>query len=75
VLGPDGRRLAKRHGSVTLGDLAARGTSPDEVRGWLAGSLGLAAPGERVSMSELLARFDPVALPTEPWVVAPPEVD
>lgn len=32
VYGEDGERLAKRHGAVTLSDLAARGTGPDEVR-------------------------------------------
>jgi len=30
--GDDGERLAKRHGAVTLGDLAAQGTSPAEIR-------------------------------------------
>jgi glutamyl-tRNA synthetase len=29
--------------------------------------LGLAEPGERVSMPQLLERFDPVALPADPW--------
>lgn len=70
VLGPDGERLAKRHGAVTLADLAALGVGPDEVRSRLAASLGLAAQGEAVSMAQLLDRFDPSALPTEPWVLA-----
>jgi glutamyl-tRNA synthetase len=35
VLGPDGRRLAKRHGAVTLEDLAAQGEGPGKCwRGW-----------------------------------------
>ncbi|MBF6620853.1 MAG: tRNA glutamyl-Q(34) synthetase GluQRS [Patulibacter sp.] len=57
VLGPDGRRLAKRDGAVTLADRRALGETPDEVRGALAASLGLCAPGERPSPSELVARF------------------
>ena len=69
VLGPDGQRLAKRHGAVTLADLAARGVSGDAVRSRLAVSLELAVPGEPVSMAELLERFDPAALPTGPWVL------
>ena len=69
VLGPDGQRLAKRHGAVTLADLAARGVSGDAVRSRLAVSLDLAAPGEPVSMAELLERFDAMALPTGPWVL------
>jgi len=67
VLGPDGSRLAKRHGAVTLAD---RAESPAEVRGLLASSLGLAAPGSAPAMDALLAAFDPDALPTEPWVLA-----
>jgi len=69
VLGPDGSRLAKRHGAVTLADRAARGESPSEVLGLLARSLGLAAPGERPGLPDLLARFDPAALPREPWTL------
>ncbi len=69
VVGPDGDRLAKRHGAVTLADLATTGVGPDAVRSRLAVSLGLAAPGEPVTMAQLLDRFDPEALPTEPWVL------
>jgi glutamyl-tRNA synthetase len=60
VLGPDGARLAKRHGGVTL-----REVEPADALRWMASSLGLpavAAPGE------LLAAFDPAALPREPTV-------
>jgi glutamyl-tRNA synthetase len=72
VVGPDGDRLAKRHGAVTLADLDAAGAGPDLVRSWLAGSLGLAAPGEPVTMAQLLDRFDPETLPSEPWVFSRP---
>lgn len=71
VLGPDGERLAKRHGSVTRTELASAGVSADDLRSALAGSIGLAAPGEHVSASQLLDRFDPAAVPTEPWVFDP----
>jgi glutamyl-tRNA synthetase len=67
VLGPDGARLAKRHGAVTL---AERDESPAQVRGLLAASVGLAEPGAAPAMGELVERFDPAALPTEPWVLA-----
>jgi glutamyl-tRNA synthetase len=63
VLGPDGARLAKRHGAVTLADRAACGETPADVLGWMARSLGLAAPEEAVDRSLLLERFDPAALP------------
>jgi glutamyl-tRNA synthetase len=75
VVGPDGRRLAKRHGAVTLDDLAAAGVRVPAVLGAMAASLGLAAPGSLVgSVRELLGRFDPDApdaLPREPWVFDP----
>ena len=68
VLGPTGKRLAKRDGAVTLADLRAQGIEAPEVLGGLAESLGLARPGERVTAEGLLARFDPAVLPREPWV-------
>lgn len=71
VLGPTGARLAKRDGAVTLRDLAAAGTTAGEVRAMLATSLGLAAPGEPVTPKQLVERFDPAALPREPWVWDP----
>lgn len=69
ALGPDGKRLAKRHGAVTLADLRHQGMDAAAVRSLLAASLGLAEPGEPVSMAVLLDRFDPSALPLQPWVV------
>ena len=66
VLGPDGSRLAKRHGAVTLADRRDAGESPAEVRGWLARSVGLAEPGETPEPRELIARFDPATIPREP---------
>ena len=70
VLGPDGQRLAKRHGAVTLRDLAADGWSAEMVLGVLASSLGLAAPGERVDPGALVGRFDPAVLPGQPVALA-----
>ncbi len=67
VLGPTGARLAKRDGATTLGDLASQGVTPAAVRSRLAHSLGLAEPGEAVTMDDLLVRFDPARLPREPW--------
>ena len=69
VLGSDGARLAKRHGAVTLADRATAGESPLAVRSELAASVGLAQPGEHPALGELLERFDPCALPSEPSVL------
>ena len=71
VLGPDGRRLAKRHGAVTLSDRLAQGQSPGEVLAWMARTLGLAEAGERPSLADLLSCFDPERLPREPTVWSP----
>lgn len=68
VLGPDGERLAKRHGAVTLDDLAATGRDAASVRSEIAASVGLAEPGEPVTVTELLARFDATRIPTGPWI-------
>ena len=70
VLGPDGSRLAKRHGAVTLADRAALGEDAGAVRALLARSVGLAGPDERPTPAELVDRFAPAALPTEPWVLS-----
>ncbi|HEX4672254.1 MAG TPA: tRNA glutamyl-Q(34) synthetase GluQRS [Solirubrobacteraceae bacterium] len=56
MLGPDGTRLAKRHGAVTLADRAALGQSPDAVRRELLAPFGL---GNCVTMEELATHFDP----------------
>ena len=51
VLGPDGARLAKRHGDVTLREVPA-----PAARDWMLRSLGLSGTGG----------FDPKTLPREP---------
>jgi glutamyl-tRNA synthetase len=71
LLGPDGRRLAKRHGAVSLEQRRRRGESSAQVRGALAASLGLCEPGEQPSPARLLERFDPAKLPTADAEIAP----
>ncbi|MBI4899287.1 MAG: tRNA glutamyl-Q(34) synthetase GluQRS [Actinobacteria bacterium] len=70
AVGPDGRRLAKRDGAVTLSDLAAAGVTAEQVLARIAASLDLAEERESVSTAILLERFDPANLPRQPWVVA-----
>jgi glutamyl-tRNA synthetase len=66
VLGDDEQRLAKRHGAVTLSDLAREGWSASDVLGSLASSLSLTARGERVTPDVLIDRFDPATIPRTP---------
>jgi len=65
VLGPDGARLTKRHGAVTVADRLALGETPADVTAWMARSLGLAEEGERPSTADLVERFDPARLPRD----------
>lgn len=69
VFGPDGERLAKRHGAVTLQDQRALGNTPEDVLAAFAASLGLCEVGERPSLTQLVERFDLTLLPHEVWVV------
>jgi glutamyl-tRNA synthetase len=55
VLGPDGARLAKRHGGVTL-----REVTPAAALRWMTASLGLP---DAASPHELIGAFDPASLP------------
>lgn len=68
AVGPSGKRLAKRDGAVTMTDLAVVGRPAPWVRSLLGHSLGLATIAEDVDTATLLRRFDPDALPKEPWV-------
>lgn len=69
VLGPDGRRLAKRHGALTLADRRKIGHGAPEMLSWMAASVGLAEPGEPVTAVELIGRFGPGLLPRQPTVL------
>jgi len=69
VVGPDGRRLAKRHGDTRIAAFREAGRTPEEIIGLLAASCGWAAPGERISLGGLIPRFDLAAIPHRPFVL------
>jgi glutamyl-tRNA synthetase len=71
VVGPDGERLAKRHGAASLTELMERGEDPRAVCGALAELSGLARPGERLSPRDLLSRWDPARIDREPARLQP----
>ncbi|MET0773644.1 MAG: tRNA glutamyl-Q(34) synthetase GluQRS [Candidatus Limnocylindrales bacterium] len=59
VRGPDGARLAKRHGAVTLDELVLEGRPTDHVVAAIVGSLALELPGGRVDrLGELADGFE-----------------
>ncbi|QHW34763.1 tRNA glutamyl-Q(34) synthetase GluQRS [Paenibacillus rhizovicinus] len=57
LYGTDGKRLAKRHGALSLAALRASGATPEKVVGWLAAVSGLTDSIEPVRASELVGHF------------------
>jgi glutamyl-tRNA synthetase len=71
LLGPDGERLAKRHGAVGLTELRTQGADPQAIVGWLAHSAGLLESARACRPAELVERFDPSRLTREATRVDP----
>ena len=69
VVGPDGRRLAKRHGDTRISFYREQGRSPGEILGCLAASCGWCGSGGSVSLAELLPRFTLSTIPHRPCVI------
>lgn len=64
VVGPDGRRLAKRHGDTRIVSYRAAGVRPERLIGALAASCGWAEAGESLALADLLPRFTLATIPT-----------
>lgn len=58
VRGPDGRRLAKRHGDTRLSQYRQAGVTAEQIVGWAAHSVGLIAEPRPLRAADLVARFD-----------------
>src|SRR5262249_40177289 len=71
VVGPDGRRLAKRHGDTRLDSLRKAGVKPAALIGLLAYSCGWLEKREPIKPRELLEAFVLKAIPAEPWTLGP----
>lgn len=74
VVGPDGRRLAKRHGDTRLATLRQQGTSAQQLVGLLAWSCGLRPTRGPVRPRELLADFDLSRISRERFVFTEPRL-
>jgi glutamyl-tRNA synthetase len=70
VVGPDGRRLAKRHGDTRLSALREAGVTPEALVGLLAESCGL-SDGRPIMPRELLPHFTLQRMPPGPFVLTP----
>ncbi|MEE2883663.1 MAG: tRNA glutamyl-Q(34) synthetase GluQRS [Planctomycetota bacterium] len=68
VVGPDGRRLAKRHGDTSVARYRRDGISSETLVGALAFASGLATKGTRCRPEDLLGEFQLDRIPAEPVV-------
>lgn len=71
VIGPDGRRLAKRDGSIKLATLREQGVDPQELIGELAQSCGWSNESIPSRPSDWVDRFDSGTVGEEPWTWTP----
>jgi glutamyl-tRNA synthetase len=71
VVGPDGRRLAKRHGDTRLATLRAAGIGPESLLGLLAWSCGWLPHIEAISAQELVPFFRLETIPRDAFVLEP----
>jgi glutamyl-tRNA synthetase len=58
MLGPDGVRLAKRHGAIAIAQLRDEGYAPERIIGFLAHTLGLLDHDQPISPPELISTLD-----------------
>ncbi len=70
LLGPDGRRLSKRHGSVTIAGIRAAGAAPERVVGCLAYLSGFIDRPEPLRAYDLVELFDLDKIPRQPVIVS-----
>src|SRR5262249_34051622 len=71
VVGPDGRRLAKRHGDTRLASLRQGGVTAEALLGLLAWSCGWLERQREVSARDLLPLCRLEAIPPRPFVLTP----
>jgi glutamyl-tRNA synthetase len=71
VVGPDGRRLAKRHGDTRLAALRTAGVTSEALLGLLAWSCGWIEKARPVSCRDLLPLYRPERIPKGPFVLTP----
>ncbi len=71
VVGPDGRRLAKRHGDTRLSALREAGVRPEALLGLLAWSCGWRDSIRAIGARELLPLFRLASIPPTPFALTP----
>ena len=68
VVGPDGRRLAKRHGDTRISSFRESGMKAEDIVGYLAWSLGMNPNRKPVGLAALTGIFDPDRIPRKSLV-------
>jgi len=68
AVGPDGRRLAKRHGDTRIATFRAAGWTAERLIGLIAESCGL-GDGSPCRLADLVDGFALSRLPRSPWIV------
>jgi glutamyl-tRNA synthetase len=71
VVGPDGRRLAKRHGDTRLVSLRHAGVTPEALIGLLAWSCGWMSEIKPIAARDLIGLYCLNAIPSGPFVLRP----
>lgn len=69
VVGPDGRRLAKRHGDTRLATLRSQGVTAASLNGLLAWSCGWIETIRPLTPTDLIPHFNLASIPKEPFVL------
>jgi glutamyl-tRNA synthetase len=71
VVGPNGRRLAKRHGDTRLASLRQAGVRPEALLGLLGWSCAWIGQSEPITARDLIPLFRLAAIPAKPFVLTP----
>lgn len=75
VVGPDGRRLAKRHGDTRLASLRQAGVRPESLIGLLAWSCGWIEEPRPISSQELIPLFRLETIPRQAFILTPEHLE
>jgi len=74
LIGPDGARLSKRHGAVSVAELKERGVRTEEITGFLAWHAGLMDRPEPVRPRDLVPQFRMDLVPRSDIVLSPEDL-
>jgi glutamyl-tRNA synthetase len=74
IVGPDGKRLAKRHGESRIAQFRAAGIPPQRIVGWAAWRSGQITAPREISVADLLPAFDPAKIPAHRITLTPQDL-